>query len=502
MQAKQLQREKQQGLGRPIISEMFQGHRFVAVGSLLLYSKNWKTFHDFLFEYLPRVMGKDWGAAELAKPPAERHPLLQLHEAVKELRRQYGGRQRSIQSAPMTGAAAAYLGLAYNLYLLAHNASIQELLLKRLRIAELFWPALYETSVAAAFIKAGFALTLEDESDSTTSHCEFVATHRGTGKSFAVEAKARQRNKRNADVVNQLHSALKKVVAHTRIVFIDVNLDVRGKNTKDPTIALPWLKESLDSLRRKEATLTIDGVLAPEAYVVLTSQPYEGFLNEPYVGLAFAGEGFKIPDFKCDSGFSSVREARLAHERHREVYDLLESMRTHQEIPMTFDGEIPEFAFGELAVPRLVIGGKYGVPGPDGGTVAGTLQTACVVEAKSEVTGVYRLEDGRQVIATCPLTPEELAAYRRHPDTFFGTYLRQGRVAETPLDLYEFFLESYGKTPKEGLLKLMEDHRDIESLHSLSQEELAKTYCERLAEAAARLPRNPNDPGRQEPDGT
>jgi hypothetical protein len=48
IEAKRVQREKQQGLGRPIVSTAFAGHRMVAVGSTVHYSKQWRTFHDFL----------------------------------------------------------------------------------------------------------------------------------------------------------------------------------------------------------------------------------------------------------------------------------------------------------------------------------------------------------------------------------------------------------------------------------------------------------------------
>jgi hypothetical protein len=285
-------------------------------------------------------------------------------------------------------------------------------------------------------------------------------------------------------------------------VCIDVNIDERGSQTGDPTLALPWLREAVSSLRAKEGTMTINKEPAPPAYVLLTSQPYEACLSVPYVGTAFAGEGFKIPHFKFDHPFSSVREARIARDNHREVYDLLESVQAHWEIPLTFDGEIPEFAFGDQSVPRLVIGRTYGIPGPDGELVEGVLQTATVLPSKSEVTGVYRVPDGTQIIATSPLSADELAAYNRHPDTFFGAYLRQGRKADSPLDLFDFFLDSYGKTSKEGLLKLMEKHHDVDSLRSLSQSELAAVYCERMAEAAARVsvrdaksPANPENAG-------
>ena len=45
--AQELQRQKQQGLGRPIISMELKGYRYVAVAGGVHYGK-WKTFIDFL----------------------------------------------------------------------------------------------------------------------------------------------------------------------------------------------------------------------------------------------------------------------------------------------------------------------------------------------------------------------------------------------------------------------------------------------------------------------
>src|SRR5262245_50295360 len=44
--AQEYQRQRQQGLGRPIISVQHEGYQFVAVGSHVFYSKTWKTFTD------------------------------------------------------------------------------------------------------------------------------------------------------------------------------------------------------------------------------------------------------------------------------------------------------------------------------------------------------------------------------------------------------------------------------------------------------------------------
>jgi hypothetical protein len=66
-----------------------------------------------------------------------------------------------IYTMPMTGAAAAYNWLSYNLYLIAHNVKLQERLINRLKNPEQFWGAYYETFVAAAMIKAGFLVVFK-----------------------------------------------------------------------------------------------------------------------------------------------------------------------------------------------------------------------------------------------------------------------------------------------------------------------------------------------------
>ena len=62
----------------------------------------------------------------------------------------------------MTGAAAAYFTLAYDLYSLAHNVEIQAKLLARLRNCDGFRGARYEAFVAATLIRAGFAIEFEN----------------------------------------------------------------------------------------------------------------------------------------------------------------------------------------------------------------------------------------------------------------------------------------------------------------------------------------------------
>ena len=84
-----------------------------------------------------------------------------------------------IQDCPTNGLTYAYLGLAYNLYLLEHNAELQAYLVRRLKHPDTFYAAYYETHVAAWFILAGFTLAIENEEDSTRTHVEFIATRDG-----------------------------------------------------------------------------------------------------------------------------------------------------------------------------------------------------------------------------------------------------------------------------------------------------------------------------------
>jgi hypothetical protein len=366
-----------------------------------------------------------------------------------------------------------------NLYLVAHNQRIQERLIERLKDNKQFHGAYYETYVAAAFIKAGFDLEFENEGDGSKRHCEFTATCRRTGNKYSVEAKTRQAGKEHAIISNQLYSALKKEANHKRVVFIDVNVP----DDADKIENLKWLREALASLRHKEDTLTIDGTPAPEAYVFVTNHPCHYNLDSTHYGWVVLAEGFKISDFKVDAEYSNIRDALRSREKHADMEQLIKSMKDHYEIPSTFDGEIPEFAFNS-GTQRFVIGQKYPVPTPDGKEVTGELTAAWVSETDKLVYGAYKLMDGSSIIATCSLTDEEFSAYKRYPDTFFGVYRKQGKKVESPLELFDFFFESYRNTSKDRLLEFMKEHPDYENLKKESQRELAIIFCERVVYSA------------------
>jgi hypothetical protein len=483
-QARRIQRERQQGLGRPIISAELNGTRFVAIKGRLTHSQRWKTFHDFLKDYLGIVLGREWVNEEQKKPLAQRHLVLRWYHHLCLHQWKFVTTPGELYSAPMTGAAAAYLGLAYDLYALDHNAELQERLVARLKNSDGFAGARYEAFVAATMIRAGFELEFENEQDGSTTHCEFTATSRVTGRKFSVEAKHREPGeashtaKEHFRVGRRLQKALRKHANHDRIVFIDINVPDLATNSEFPS----HFTKTLTALRRFEGRF-LNGIPLPSAYLFVTNFPSHHYLDGATYRSSVMAEGFQIPDFKSDSGFPNLRRALEAREAHADMHRLVASIGEHTLIPSTFDGEIPEFAFGD-AKSRLVVGEIYFVKDPDGIERRGRLTTATVSEAEKSADCVLALETGKSIIATFPLTDSELQAYRRFPETFFGTLIEPIRKVNSPLELYDTFLEAFRETSKERLLELMAAAPDIEHLKTLSQRDLASLYSERCVNAA------------------
>jgi hypothetical protein len=465
--AEEARREAIQGKGRGIISTEFKDHRLVAVGNQIYYAKSdqTKTFTDFLGRYLKTVLNPVWGNAEIAKPLEQRHPLLQWYDALCKL--QAGSSQSGeIKEFPAVGLVTAYYSLAYNLYLLQHNAEVQSHLVARLKVPEGFLATLYETHVAGWFILAGFKLSLENESDGSSTHCEFVAEAK-SGHRFSVEAKCRQPNKSNLDIGNQLAKALKKVAKHPRIVCIE--LSVRQEIIGDDHDT--FIVQMVERIRSREAALTINGQPAPPAYVFVTNMPHHLHLHDDGAQRVLLAEGFKIPDFGSIE-YPSLTAAYKARQEHAGVYAVAEAFQQYK-VPSTFDGEHPEFAFGK-AERRFVVSDRHQM---DDGFI-GVLEQGIVVENEKNAYLVYN-GDGRRVIYTAPLSDAELSAYKRHPETFFGKVEHVGKQLTSTLDLYAFIYESCKNTPREKILEWFAKSPDIEALAKLPIEELRYSYAER-----------------------
>ncbi|MGB9989845.1 YecA family protein [Pseudoduganella rhizocola] len=481
--ARNIQRERQQGLGRPIISGKLGGRRLVAVKNKILYSDKWKTFHDFLFDFIKRKLDPDWGTAEIAKPLAQRHPILIWYDHLCRAQQAHAIPGK-ISSMEANGAAISYLRLAYDLYSMEHNSELQAKLINRLKHPEQFLAARYELFVAATMIRAGYAIVLEDEDDRTSSHCEFTATHTATGRQFSVEAKCR--NGANLRPGRQLQRALAKRADHERIVFIELAI---GQLTEGEPLPRE-LQGALQLLRRLEGGTDKEGNELPPAYVFLTNSTthlnLESVDNRSYV----IGEGFQIPDFKLDGTFPTFRALINAREKDRALTALLESARDHAFPPVTFDGEIAEYALGVLDPnQRLIIGRRYQIDDGHGRKRLGLLTSATVAENESKLYGAMWFDDNTAEILKWDMSEAELDAWRRHADTFFGEPARRSNSMHGPLELYDFFHNGYKNTPRERLLELLHGAPDLAQLEAMSQPELVSIYAERITlTALANMP--------------
>lgn len=473
---REFQRKRQQGLGSGIVStQMPNGPRIVVVYNRV-FTGSWKTFHDFLFHYVKVTLGEAWGNAAIAKPAAQRHPVIQWYQLCCEEQARHPGAVGELRFGPMTGAVAAYLGLAYDLYTLEHNGAqiadpcLQARLITRLKHPEQFIGARQEIRVAAFFLRAGFNLVWEDESSRHQRHCEFTATFPATGKAFGVECKIRQpaegqQTQHLGRFVGLVSDALRKDTPYERIVLVDLNTPAQDRHGRHQDWR-EWAVRRLRLLERnpQEAAL-------PSAYVVITSYPYHHHLHTlvPEAGAVF--EGFKIPDYK-NGRRVTLREALSARERHIEMEALRASMAEHTDIPMTFVGEIPQLQDSH----PLIIGHKYEMD--DG--VIGELESACVDEAKGVVAFGLHTEDGRRLLYSGPMSELEIAAWRRYPETFFGEMGQSNKPCNSPLELYDALFPPHLQMSRTTLLSCVRDWPNQEHLASLPHHELARQFVEAM----------------------
>jgi len=255
------EQEKRYGKTRPIIHGDVQNQKIVAVGDEVHWSDSWKTFPDFLFRYIKTILGSEWGNSEIAKPFDERHPIMQWYDGHCRFQASRERDKDGLFRAIPNGTSAAYLMLAYDLYILKHHGSLQKDVLRRLKQREQFQGARYELFVAATLLRAGFDLVFENEKDNTRKHPEFVAIHRVTGDRIAVEAKSRHRRgvlgfpvkrepeeRLRAEVNGLLGKAVGKVKDTPLVVFIDLNLPPSPENVFEK----PWFKEIADLIEAQD----------------------------------------------------------------------------------------------------------------------------------------------------------------------------------------------------------------------------------------------------------
>ena len=280
-----------------------------------------------------------WANCELQKDYSERHPILQWYKNLCDFQRAHATENKEIHTADSSGPVYAYLSLSYDLYVLRHHSHLQQKLINRIKDKKQFQGARYEVYVASSFIKAGFDIKFEDESDRSTSHCEFLATNKISNSKYSVEAKSRHRkgvlgqegSKKLSEeprlrVGTLLRKALQKEALHQRVVFVDINMppEEGGVTTKR------WTSSLMKEISLVESD-TIDGKLSPPAYLFFTNHPYHYVGNEVLVlNRDLLLTAINIPEF-------IINNTENISIKHRDILLLWKSINIHHNVPMYFD---------------------------------------------------------------------------------------------------------------------------------------------------------------------
>lgn len=477
--AKELIREQQQGLGKPIIAAKFKDHQIIGVGGNIYHSPKWMTFPDFLSDYLKIIMGAEWGNSEIKKIYNDRHPILQWYEKYCKLQQKHNNGSTKIKSLPATGAVFCYLGIAYSLYLLDHNVELQKRYIERLKDINNFQGTYYELIVANCLIRSGFNLELEDEDNNQTKHCEFSAVSKKTGKKYWVEAKMRSvigilgKTKLNGTtskdptcrMSEHLHDAFQKPASNERLIFIDVNTSFDTDN-----VVSDWIERAGKKLDMKERDLLPNQA----AYVFITNMGFHWNLDSENRGHAVLVHGLGIPDFARVGKFR-LSEIYKNKQRHIDAHDIMAAFKDYPNIPQTIDGSLPSESFNQNPQ-HIKIGEKYFFEDIGEKGLIATITSATVIETEKLI---YLVTDNGYILKR-PISEDELTDYKKHPEAFFGVIQDPGKRINDPYELYERMVSIHMSFTKDDILNQIENMCDSNELKQLSHEDLVLEYCERL----------------------
>ena len=255
---KQLDWERKFGKIPPLIALSKNGTTYIAVGGEVRYSKDWKTFPDFLMDYLKLILGTDWWTKECKKNVSDRHTIVNWSYDTYEFKKRLMPDKNGIYCAIPTGPYSGLLHIAYDIYVLDHHLKLQTEMIRRLKIQDQFQGARYELYTAASCIRAGFNIKFEDEMNKSKKHPEFIATHKKTGQKIAIEAKSRHRagvlgqkgsidDSKKVTMGNLLNKAFSKETDLPFVIFLDVNLPPPKNNL---LVNSKWMVKVLESIPR------------------------------------------------------------------------------------------------------------------------------------------------------------------------------------------------------------------------------------------------------------
>ena len=226
---------------------------------------------------------------------------------------------------------------------------------------------MYELIIASSLIRAGFELTLEDETDASHKHCEFAAVSKKTGKKYSVEAKmksvagilgktrddgASPDSRPESHVTRHLRQALRKPADGERLVFIDVNAPAPRDADSFISEAPNWINPAARRLERSERDLQDD----VRAYVFVTNLRFHWHLEDESPPVAVLAHGLGIPDFG-KPGYYRLSDTWRSKQRYIDGHRVMESLGRHPHVPSTFDGSLP--LTDKESQNRIIIGETY-----------------------------------------------------------------------------------------------------------------------------------------------
>lgn len=319
---------------RPVIHTDYAGNRFVTVRNRLYYSKKWRFFTDFLFEYGLTRFGQEWFEAQKSTAPTEQHPLFLLRKQAFEFMYKQTPRPDGTFNARPSGSMAACNNFYYDLYTVDDNSLLDDDLLERLKHRDQFQGALHELFAEATCLRGGFTVVRENERDPKRRHVEFMAVHKATGQHVLVEAKSRHR----AGVMGQpgamhpapdirfqrlIHDAIAKDPKNPLAIFVDTNLPpVRAQRfyeprSHDPVVPSLAMAALMDRIKRDY------GGVDPYNLIVFSNHP------QHYSGDDQVAPGNNWAGFIC-------QEARVPVFHRQALIDLLTAVNMYGNVPTHF----------------------------------------------------------------------------------------------------------------------------------------------------------------------
>lgn len=247
-----------------------------------------------------------------------------------------------VYTVQITGPVAAYLTFAYDLFTVQNNGRLDMRLLERLKNCDQFQGARHELFAEATCLRAGFSIEHEDETDGSTRHAEFTATHKHTGQRISVEAKSKHRpgvlgfpgdqqeeGEHKLNVGKLLNDAIRKNPPHPLVVFFDLNLPwlTASRLLEKRIPPHPVIQGTLDRIRRRhlgkdpinllvitnhpehysadEEVAPSPQILSIQTQVPVTAVPWPGALMAVHQAANLHGSIPEFPDGKPPTGLNS-----------------------------------------------------------------------------------------------------------------------------------------------------------------------------------------------------